>query len=233
MKSFVCILVMLFPFLSSGQGQRLQFMNENNSFLNDANGRPMLLHSEYLIEGSPFFNQDYCTANLKVRNGKYYQGVQVKLNLQENLVIYHTGDGKEMAAITPIEKIVFVNCADPSKNQVLLSGFPPVDGETVNSFYVLLDSGHVTLLKRIGVNYRDVKYYGSNQTTRVFEQKEMLYAYQPAKGMIRLAKEEAAVLSLLSDQRKAVQTFLTANDLKCRKETDLVKIIQFYNALQQ
>lgn len=233
MKICVCILVMLFPVLSFGQGQNLQFMKENNSFLNDANGRPILLHSEYLIEGSPFFYQEYCTANLKVRNGKYYQGIQVKLNLQENLVIYNAGDGKEMAAITPIEKIVFVNCADPSRNQVLLSGFPPVDRQTVNSFYVLLDSGRVTLLKQIGVNYRDVKYYGSNQTTRVFEQKEILYAYQPAKGMIRLAKEEGAVLSLLSDQRKAVQAFLTANDLSCRKEADLVKVFQFYNTLQQ
>lgn len=232
MKTCVCILVMLFPVLSFGQGQNLQFMKENNSFLNDANGRPILLHSEYLIEGSPFFYQEYCTANLKVRNGKYYQGIQVKLNLQENLVIYNAGDGKEMAAITPIEKIVFVNCADSSRNQVLLSGFPPVDKQTVNSFYVLLDSGRVTLLKQIGVNYRDVKYYGSNQTTRVFEQKETLYVYQPNKGMMRLPKEEAAVLSLLSDQRKAVQAFLTANDLSCRKEADLVKVFQFYNALQ-
>lgn len=233
MKIFVCILVMLFPFLLFSQGQNLQFMKEDNSFLNDVNGRPMMLRSEYLIEGSPFFSQEYCTANLKVRNGKYYQGIKAKLNLQENLVIYDAGDGKEMASITPIEKIIFVNCADPAKNQVFRSGFPPVDGQTVNSFYLVLDSGRVTLLKRIGVNYRDVKYYGSNQTTRVFEQKEMLYAYQPAKGMIRLAKEETAVLSLLSDQRKAVQAFLTTNDLKCRKETDLVKVVQFYNALQQ
>lgn len=233
MKTFVCILAMLFPFLSFSQGQTLQFMKEDNSFLNDVNGRPLLLRSEYLIEGSPFFYQEYCTANLKVRNGKYYQGIKVKLNLQENLVIYDAGDGKEMAAITPIEKIVFMNCADPSKNQVLLSGFPPVDKQTVNSFYVLLDSGRITLLKQIGVNYRDVKYYGSNQTTRVFEQKEILYAYQPAKGMIRLAKEEGAVLSLLSDQRKAVQAFLRAHDLSSRKEADLVKVFQFYNALQQ
>lgn len=233
MKTCVCILAMLFPVLSFGQGQTLQFMKEDNSFLNDANGRPLLLRSEYLIEGSPFFNQDYCIADLKVRNGKYYQGIKVKLNLQQNLVIYDAGDGKEIAAITPIEKIIFVNCADPPRNQVLLSGFPPVDGQTVNSFYVLLDSGRVTLLKHIGVNYRDVKYYGSNQTTRVFEQKETLYAYQPHKGMMRLAKEAAAVLSLLSDQRKAVEAFLRNNTLTCRKETDLVKVFRFYNALQQ
>lgn len=49
--------------------------------------------------------------------------------------------------------------------------------------------------------------------------------------MIRLAKEEAAVLSLLSDQRKAVQAFVSANDLTYRKEADLVKVFQFYNAL--
>ena len=225
-------LLILCPAFLFGQEQNLRFMKESNTFLEDLNGRPLMLHSGYLIEGTPFFSREYCTANLKVRNGKSYNGIKVKINLQENLVIYDAGDGKEMAAITPIEKIVFFNCADPSRNQILLSGFPPVDGHGTNSFYVLLDSGRIMLLKHMGVNYHDVKYYGSNQVTRVFEQKESFYVYQPGKGMTGFVREAGAVLSLLSDQRNAVQTFLTANELKCRKEEDLVKVFRFYNSLQ-
>ncbi len=164
--------------LSYAQSSSAVFDYSNaQQFMNDANGRPLFMHTDYVIEGSPFFDDTYCTASMKVRNGKKYIGIRVKVNLQENLVIYELPDGKEMAAISPIERIDFFNCNDPQKNRTLLTGFPAIEEQTENSFYVLLDSGKVTLLKYIKVNYRDTKNYGSPNTIRVFEQKEIYYTY--------------------------------------------------------
>lgn len=232
MKPSVCFLLLLLPLLGIGQGQNLQFMKESNAFLQDVNGHPLLLRSAYAIEGSPFFHGEYCTANLKVRNGKSYNGIRVKLNLQENLVIYDAGDGKEMVAVTPIERILFTDCSDLSKNAVLQTGFPPVDAQTVNSFYQLLDSGRLQLLKHIGINYKDIKYYGSNQTTRVFTQKETFYVYSPEKGIRKIAeKDNSSVIALLGDHIQELAAYVSANDLRCKKEEDLQKLVRYYNGL--
>lgn len=200
--------------------------------MQDVNGHPLMLRSDYAIEGSPFFFSEYCMANLKVRNGKSYNGIKVKLNLQENLVIYDAGDGKEMASVTPIEKILFINCSDTSKNTVLQSGFPPVDAQNVNSFYQLLDSGRLQLLKHIGINYKDTRYYGSNQTTRVFTQNETFYVYSPEKGIRKVpVKDNGLVITLLGDHMQELTAYVSANGLRCKKEEDLLKLVRYYNSL--
>ncbi|MES2371731.1 MAG: hypothetical protein V4557_04065 [Bacteroidota bacterium] len=207
-------------------------MDETNEFLHDASGRPIYLRTEYEIEGTPFYADEYCTANLKIKNGKYYTGIKVKLNLQENLLIYIDREGKEMAASTPVEKIEFFNCSDPAKNKTLVSGFPAIDKQDVSNFYVRLDSGNVSLLKYIFVNYRDEKKYGSANMTRVFEQKEVYYIYTPGKGIQRLNKDNNAVIKLLGNKKTELEDFIAKNDIKCRKEEELVKVFTFYNSLK-
>jgi hypothetical protein len=202
-------------------------------FMNDANGRPMYMHAEYAVEGSPFFSNDYCTANLKLRKGKTYNGIKVKLNLQENLVIYDAGDGKEMIATSPIEKIEFFNCNDATKSKVLVTGYPAIDKQDVSGFYILMDSGSVQLLKHISVNYRDTKYYGDPNMTRVFEQKETYYAYSADKGMMRLSKDNNLVLTVFNNRKQELAKFIAANDLKCKREEDLVKVFAYYNSLNK
>ncbi len=197
--------------------------------MNDAFGRPMYMHADYLIEGTPFFSNDYCTARIKLRKGKTYNGIKVKLNLQENLVVYDMGDGKEMAATSAVEKIFFYDCKDSLKSKTFVSGFEPIDQQNENSFYQLLDSGAVLLLKYFQISFRDTKYYGSPNTTRVFEQKEIYYASVPGKGLLPLKKDNASVLAVLSDQQISLRKFMVANDLKCKKEEDLVRVVRYYN----
>ncbi len=202
-------------------------------FMNDANGRPMYMHADYAIEGSPYFSNDYCTANLKLRKGKTYKGIKVKLNLQENLVVYDAGDGKEMIATSPVEKIEFLNCTDAAKSKVLVTGYPAIDKQDVSSFYVLMDSGSIQLLKYISVNYRDTKYYGDPNMTRVFEQKEVYYAYTATKGMIRLSKDNDHILAIFTNLKQELAKFMAANDIKCKREDDLIKLFAYYNSLNQ
>lgn len=232
-----CIIVAFLTGLMDGASAQLNSGLNNYSnaqqFMNDANGRPLYVHTDYSIEGSPFYYPEYCTAVLKVQNGKTYSGVKVKINLLDNSIVYDAGDGKEMVATSAIEQIRLYNCSEPSKNQVLVSGMPGVDKQDSKAWYIRLDSGSVHLLKYIQVIYRDTKYYGSNLTTRVFEQKESYYAYSSDKGMVRLARDNEVVMAVLAGRKKQVQDFVAANEIRCKKEADLVKLFQYYNSLSQ
>lgn len=232
MKYFFAFLIGCIPFLSKAQQQILTFMNETNEFLHDASGRPIYMRTEYETDGTPLYSNDYCMANLKVKNGKYYVGIKVKLNLQENLLIYVDEHGNEMAAITPIEKIEFYNCGDPAKNKTFVSGFPAIDKQDASSFYVRLDSGNVSLLKYLSITYRDERKYGSASITRIFEQKEVYYFYSQDKGIKRLNKDNDTLVEMLGAKKSELTSFIAKNDIKCRKEDDLVKVFAFYNSLK-
>jgi hypothetical protein len=230
---FLLLWVVTCPFVI-GQGLGPRFIGEYGNvqqFMNDANGRPLSVKRGYTIEGSPFFSEEYCTAKMKVRNGKKYSGIKVKINLLENTLIYDAADGQEMVAISPIERVDFINCGDSTKNKTLMTGFPAIDGQNESSFYLLLDSGKISLLKYIKVNYRDTKNYGSNNIVRVFERKEIYYTYRPDKGMLKLDKDTNAILSALDNKKPEISGFISKNDLKCRREEDLVKVFSYYNSL--
>ncbi len=222
----------LISFSLYGQGRNAtgDFSNAQ-VFMSDANGRPLYMHTEYEVEGTPFYQDEYCLATIKLRKGKSYHNIRVKLNLFTNRVIYEDNDGKEMEATTPIDRIEFMHCTDASKNKILVSGYPPVDELNEEQYYVLVDSGKATLLKYIQVLYRDTKFYGKANTTRVFEQKESYYIYVPGKGMQKLTKDNDAVIAALPAKKNEVARYITSNNLKCRREEDLKKVFAWYNSL--
>jgi hypothetical protein len=85
---------------------------------------------------------------------------------------------KKWKLITPLDRIEFYDCADPSKNKVLISGLPPVDKLDESSLYIVLDSGNVSLLKHIKVVVTDKRNnFGNANIVRTIQQYDEYYSY--------------------------------------------------------
>lgn len=229
-------ITILFCLLASLPGlsqQRFDAINSQNMFLQDVNGNPLMLRSNYDIQGSPYYSDTYCRANIKVIKGKTYTGIEVKLNLEDNRIIYKIADGKEMEAIVPIEFIEFTDCLDNGNPVIFRSGFPAVDNQTYAHFYQVLDSGNVQLLKFRKINFTDQKPYGSGSVLRKYEVNTSYYAYSPGKGMVPLGRGNEQALQALSDKKSQVNNFISDRNIRMKKEDDLVKLFSFYNSLSK
>src|ERR1051325_8435211 len=162
-----CAIAFLFHlfFTSSMEAQSGSKFTGNYSnaqqFMEDVLGRPIYLKVDYNVEGSPFFPDEYLRANVYLRYGKIYTGVFVKFNLQENLLLYKQADGTELSAVTPIKQVIFTDTADNwiLYNAIFENGFPAIDNHNENTFYQVLDSGKIKLLKYHTVKFTDKKYY--------------------------------------------------------------------------
>jgi hypothetical protein len=232
MKQLLIILIALTPVALNAQ-QTTQALPGPGEFVYDNIGRPVFLRSDIDIQGSQYFEDKYCHATLKVRKGKTYHGLKVKIDLMNNSVIYVDESGKEMEAITPLDRIEFLDCADLSKNKVLISGLPPVDKQDESSLYIVLDSGNVSLLKHVKVVVTDKRNnFGNANIIRTIRQYEEYYSYSPGKSPMRLEKDNAAVLNTLADKKAEIGSYMTARDIKIRKEADLVKVFAYYNSLK-
>lgn len=208
-------------------------MNNSQQFLADASGKPLFLKTEYTVEGSPYFPNDYSFATLFMKNGKAYTGIKVKLNLNDNTLLYITPDGKEMELTSPINKLAFIDTSygRDMGDIIFQNGFSPIDKQDQTSFYQVLDSGKVILLKYINAFFQDKREYGSASMTRVFTQTNDWYLRLPDGSMKKLDKGKAAILSLLPSKKEEMSKFIDANGLKCRKESDWIKIITSYNSV--
>ena len=184
---------------------------------------------------SPDFTHpdEYFRANIYLRYGKIYTGVFVKFNLQENLVLYKLPDGSEMSASVAIKRIIFT---DTSENWILYNtifenGFPPIDKQNENTYYEVMDSGKVKLLKYHSVIFTDKKYYGQASMTRIFDQSETYYICLPGGVMKKLEKGKEEFISLFTDKKTELGKYIEQQKLKCRKENDWKKAIAYYNSL--
>lgn len=228
------ILSLQFFFIPGMKAQSNRFTADNGQqFMQDILGKPVYLRVEYNVEGTPFYPAEYFSADIYIRNGKIYTGVPVKFNLLENLLLYKQEDGKEMSATSPISRVVFTDTSKnwTMNNVIFENGFPSIDKQNENTYYEVLDSGKVRLLKCRTVNFTDKKYYGQASMTRVFEQSESYYVYLPERKMKKMEKGVEFFQSVFTDKKEELIRYIEVQKLKCRKESDWKKAIAYYNSL--
>lgn len=221
------ILLFAFAFLFSLSGSAQQA----NPFLNDVNGQPLFLKTSYNAEGSPYFQDDYLPATLFLASGKRYDNVAVKINLSEKLVQFRNSKGEETITVDPVSKVVFpaVIQEDGSRQQVTIIGIPgPINGKE-SDLFVVLDSGTVSLLKKVTITYKDIKPFNQASITRIFQSSNILYLLPVGKEMERVEKKKEFFTSRLSAKSGLVEQYLKDKHPNFRNELDLAALLHFYN----
>ncbi len=208
------------------------FSFHSNVLYNDGHGIPWRFDFPFLMDGSPFFDTGYCNGSVQLLNGKTYRGLQLKLNLEEQKIIFNTHDGKVFALAQPVIRLELA-CNDLAEPAVFRSGFGAIDKQDERSLYQVLDSGKLLLLKYVEIRYKDSKAYNNNDITRSYRQLASYYLWIPDKDLVKVPGNENELLVLLHDQRKELINAIEKDKLKIKKEADLIKIINRYNRLVQ
>ena len=207
---------------------------QQNPFMNDANGRPMFWGSQYVADGSPYLREEYNWAEVTTVEGKVYRDIRIKFNLMDRVVQYLGDDGKEMIATLPVKSIKFpVIPAESGTISIMLSSVNGALNTPDAAIYEVLDSGKVTLLKKISVTYRDEKKYSEAVITRHFDRQETYYILTPDGQLNKLEKNRSFITSMLLDKKTEVEQYIDSNKLKCKTLKDLQMIVEYYNSLFQ
>jgi len=208
----------------------------NNAFWNDANGRPLKINVDFRVEGSPFYYEEYCQADVYMSNGKKYENVRVKLNLVENDLLFKTDKNEEMIATSAVNKIKFYNYTYQGafKEEIILTSFKPVLNEKGTDIFELLVDSTVKLVKKVDVNYTDNKPYNEATITRTYNRTEILYALMPGKNqeLIKVQRNKTGILELFADNYNKIASYIDERKLKCKTEKDIIQVFQYYNSLK-
>lgn len=195
--------------------------------IRDAFGRAITTKREVGTEGSNYLYDDYKPGRITVK-GKTYSGIKIKLNLEKNVVFFEK-DGVEMVPSGEVSVVEFMNVATNKYDKKFLKGLPDVNGNDQHTYYEVIDSGKVLLLKHVGIKLRESTVYGDASISRKYEQTKTLYVYN--KGEIFHVKRNEDVLNALADKKNDIQTFIAKNKVKANREADLLSVVAYYNQL--
>jgi hypothetical protein len=177
------------------------------------------------IQGTPFLDNNWMLARLKISQYKIVDSIQVKLNLYERKLHFKNEKGEELQAAINFEQIDIIDGSSKWRNSVFLPGMAN-DKEAF--FQVVTDGSKIKLVKKLTVNKWEIKALNA-ETQKKFELEEKLFLF--ANGELFKTNKNCSSLAQAFGNNQDVLKFTSTNDLKCNKEEDLKKLVNYFNSL--
>jgi hypothetical protein len=182
-----------------------------------------------LVEGSPFFNENFMHGAIILSRGKEYKYKLVRVNLLETQVNYIDDSGTELVATTPIQEVVLWDTIHKTDHRFVLSYFIEADKTPEKDFYELLQKGTAHLYKQHKKAMIETQQYG-NATWEQKVSTELRYFLLHNKKWVRIKKLKD-LPEILSDKKKELQQFITTKNISGESEENFSAIVKYYNSL--
>jgi len=219
---FICC---MFLVNYSSFGQYIVTLKNEDGYLKNADGSLIQKTTTFIEEGSNSLPEKNCVVVLKTRDGKVYNNVKGRIDLQTEGFIYLAKEQELMCAL-PIEQIVFDSCDSALEGAIFKTGYPPIDKQNDKSLYRVLSQGKATLLKHYAVKWQDITPFYNTNTTRIYTQMQQYYLFLNGK-IFSLKKNKDNLRQLLDSPKE----YITKNKLNLKEEEDAIKLVAYYNSL--
>jgi hypothetical protein len=235
LNRIICCLILAGPpGLSGIQAQaNFAYQGTNAVLIFDVDGKPFENLNSNVV-GTPFLRDDWRLGRVITSTNKQYDSVKLRFNLQTQEFHFLNKDSVEIAIFKGYVKEVRFYDGIPGMtgaNAEFQAGFPAIDEQDGNSFYLVLCKGKISLLKCMRkVLSRGDNLFNGGEVKREYISHEDYYSWD-GKVMQKIKKDKSALLSLLADQQTKVGDFINSNHLKLKSVDEVRRVIDYYNSL--
>ena len=204
---------------------------QHKIILYDVDGHP--IGGEAIgTKGSPLLSTKWNLGWILRADGRLLPGLPLRLDLEKQIVHYKRADGNDIEVepgqVKEIAMIDTLSGVDVAYR--FICGFPPIDNQSETSFYLLLDSGKVSLLESIRKVFKQDKNDFSGETNKEYTIYNDFYVVSNGK-MTRIKKNSRFFLELTSDKRPQMEEYLQKTKVSFKSIEDIRQFIHFYNGL--
>jgi hypothetical protein len=223
MKQYLMLLfcvILIGAVQSQGYDVGSQAMQGNNPFLIGSQQVNTIKYSR-LVEGSPFFWDDYQPATIGTKKGEKYAGMKVKLNLTDQELYYMDDKGKELVLTSPVDYVIVSNPTIPATVQ--FEFFPKAAEAQPWGWIQLLTKGtKVAVYKRHMKTMEETTPYGSATKEQKILTNYQYYAL--SKGTWIKLKKMEDVADINPEKRDEVLALIKSYKLKWKDDKDWAKL---------
>lgn len=229
MKLFITIV--LFSFASTALSQQVVNVDKDDynagNFFFTIGGEPVVKAKFVrLVEGTPFYVDEWLKSTIITPQGKVFKDIQVKLDLMDGHLHYLDAEGTEYIATTHVKEIIFNDSVNNKAFRFISSFSLP---NLKQGWYVPLVQGKNSLYKIFDKVLREDKPYGSALTEqRIVTKEKYVIVYNKQAFYLKNDKE---VPSVLADKKAIVESFMKCQNKKQPLQEKLVETVKYYNTL--
>jgi hypothetical protein len=186
---------------------------------------PLLNSSQ--ISGNPFLFKDWCNGTVHFTSGRVMNQFKLKFNVFNNQLLLQF-DGNTFAAESKIDEFVMYPKSRLKDSLVFRRGFPNSDKGTDQTFYQVLFTGKVQLLRlfsRTVVQEHNLVVNEHNKHRSRMEEAEYYYMLRN-DSLVFLPGNRTELAALFP---KDVAEFINKQELKMRNAEDYMAVVKKYN----
>lgn len=182
-----------------------------------------------LVEGSPYFSDEWMQGVIVSRDGQAYKDISLRLDLIDNQLHYLDPNGKEFLSTTPLREVVLIRTPKDSLH-FLYSSYLPSSSLLPQGWYQRLATGHATLYTYYKKTVEENRPYGSAALERSIKTQNV-FIMETAQGMTEVKKLKD-LPDVLNDKKAELENFLsTRDDRKATPEARFTAAVNYYNSL--
>ena len=181
---------------------------------------------EVKTEGNAYLNEEFTEGTVALSNGTTYNRIPLRYNIYNDQVEFRNKSGK------------IYNINNPSEIRQVTIGqskfefIQPKGKRSKSQFFAeVLVEGNTSLLKHFRMKIQPAKPAQTHQEAKapVFVKIPSEYLIRRPCGEIHQFKNQKELLSLLADKNILVDELIKRESLSVTRESDLIRIVGFYN----
>jgi hypothetical protein len=184
-----------------------------------------------LVEGSPYFKDEWMKAVVVDKMDRVYKDIQIRVDLFGNKIHFLGDKEQEFVATIPLKQLVLTDGSGNNYRFDHSNAFEKVNNAERDRWYLWLASGPASLYKKIEKDLSEFRPYASSVVEqRIKTNERYIVLYKDSFHEVKKLKD---VPSVLVDKKKELEDFLkTKDDDKASMDDRMVSVIQYYNSLQ-
>jgi hypothetical protein len=205
----------------------------NHNFFMSVGGTPFVLTKfSKLVDGSPYFSDEWLKGNVVLGGGKEYWGLQLKLDLLNNELHYQDPKGNEMIANSDLQKAVLFDAPTQQYFTFVHSAHIKAPYTEVQKgwYQQLTEGAHASLFKQYVKKVNENQPYNSATVEQSIVTTTRYYILY--KGALTSVKKLKDIADILTDKRKELADFIKKNDPGGKTDEGFTAVINFYNSLK-
>lgn len=180
------------------------------------------------MKGSPYLYEDWVSGKIVFDNGDEMEDLQLNFDLYNHLLEVKTEQEVKVALPKQVRSVDIYYHPEEHSKFIPVAGFRTKEKEAAEGFAEVLYDGKIKLVKKSFVEIHKPTYRPSHDIGSLdyeIRKKEKLYLLE--EGVLKEVKRK----SDFGKWGKQMKAYARENNLRFRKEEDLIQLVRYYDSL--